>query len=246
VRALRAYLTGGAVEVDEAHAFVADFVPHVHELRLASNPDSSTLHWLTAGDRPAPLEIVGAGPKVLALAARYSDRPAIAVGAVPERVDWALRTIRAARAQAGLDPGIGVCAYLNVVAHPDPAVARRLISAVLPSTSRFSVMHGRVTGPTDAAATAVLEGIHASYSMSAHGTLGSAPGQLLTDDFTDSFGIAGTPEHCVRRLRELVDLGVEKFVLFPVGRKVDPDEVAQARQVITHEVVPHFSASVTS
>jgi len=80
-------------------------------------------------------------------------------------------------------------------------------------------MHGRVNGPASGSSAAVLEGIHASYSMSAHGTLGSAPGKLLTDDFTDAFGIAGTPEHCVRRLRELADLGVEKFVLFPVGRR---------------------------
>jgi 5,10-methylenetetrahydromethanopterin reductase len=246
VRALRSYLTGGDVDTQDAYSFVAGGVPPVDTLRMASNPEASTLQWLTDADRPNPLEIVGAGPKVLALAAKYGDRPAIAVGAVPERVAWAVGVVREARAEAGLSADVGVCAYVNVVAHHDPVVARRLVSAVLPSTSRFSVMHGRVNGPTDASAAAVLEGIHASYSMSAHGTLGSAPGRLLTDEFTDAFGISGTPEHCVQRLRELADLGVEKFVLFPVGRKVDPDEVAQARQVMTHEVVPHFSAFANS
>ncbi|HEY1970263.1 MAG TPA: LLM class flavin-dependent oxidoreductase [Pseudonocardia sp.] len=246
VSALRCYLAGGNVDVDDAYSFVVGRVPQVDTLKLASNPESSTLQWLTDRDGRTPLEIVGAGPKVLALAAQYSDRPAIAVGAVPERVDWAIRVIKQARVEAGRAPEVGVCAYVNVVAHHDPVVARRLISAVLPSTSRFSVMHGRVNGPTDPAAAAVLEGIHASYSMGSHGTLGSGLGQLLTDEFTDAFGIAGTPEHCVRRLRELADLGVDKFVLFPVGRKVDPYEVAQARQVMTHEVVPHFSASANS
>jgi len=64
---------------------------HVDTLKLASNPESSTLQWLTDTDRSTPLEIVGAGPKVLAMAGKYSNRPAIAVGAVPERVDWAVR-----------------------------------------------------------------------------------------------------------------------------------------------------------
>src|ERR1700749_3949747 len=101
-----------------------------------SRSSTGLKHCSTDRDRRTPLEIVGAVPKVLALAAQYSARPAIAVGAVPERVDWAIRVIKQARVEAGRAPEVGVCAYVNVVAHHDPVVARRLISAVLPSTSR--------------------------------------------------------------------------------------------------------------
>ena len=244
VKALKAYLSGGAVNLDEAYEFVAGVVPHVDSLQLATNPSESSLHWLNDTDHVVvPVEVVGSGPKVLKLSSWLSDRPAIAVGAVPERVAWAVDAIRSARKEQGLDGEVGVCAYVNVVAHDDPAVARRLIRAVLPSTSRFSVMQGQVNGPADEKSREIMEGIRAGYSMAAHGTLGSGPGALLTEQFTDTYGIAGTAEHCVSRLQELVDLGVEKFVLFPVGRKVDPDEVAQARKVLTHEVVPHFSSA---
>ena len=244
VRVLRAYLHRQTVDIDEAHQFVAGTVPHVDTLGLASNPERSEIQWMGDQDVPVPLEIAGSGPKVLGLSAVLSDRPAIAVGAVPERVAWAIEIVRNARKTAQLDPDVGICCYVNVVAHHDPLVAQRLVRAVLPSTSRFSVMQGTVNGPTDGASAEILEGIRASYSMAAHGTLGSKPGELLTQEFTDAYSVAGTPEHCVDRLRTLADLGVDKFVLFPIGRKVDPEEVAVARRVMTHEVAPFFSASM--
>jgi 5,10-methylenetetrahydromethanopterin reductase len=243
LRSLRAYLVGEDVSLDEAYEYVRGLAPRVDSLHLKSNPDSSSLGWLGDQDLPVPLEVVGSGTKVLALAATLSETPAFAVGASPERVDWALSTIRAARVAAGLGPVTRVTAYVNVVAHPDPAVARRLVRAVLPSTSRFSVMQGHPAGPFDEESREVLEEIRSQYSMSAHGTAWSSVSTALTEKFAEANGIAGTAEHCVARLRELTDLGVGKIVVFPVGRKNGPEEVERARVELARSVVPHFARS---
>jgi 5,10-methylenetetrahydromethanopterin reductase len=60
----------------------------------------------------------------------------------------------------------------------------------------------------------------------------------LTESFIDRFGIVGPPEHCVSRLRQLADLGVDRFIV--VGPSIDADR-AQARvavETFTAEVLP--------
>ncbi|MGC4936121.1 LLM class flavin-dependent oxidoreductase [Gordonia sp. DT30] len=234
VRALRRYLNREPLTLEEAHQFLVGSVPSIDSLGLAGNPLNSSLGWLRESDPAVPLEITGSGAKVLAIASRVGERAMVAVGADPERVDWAVTTVRA----LGERP---VGAFVNVVAHDDPAVARRLIRGVLASTARFSVMHGVVNGPADSDSQKVLSSIHSNYDMNGHGTAGSHQSAGISDRFVATHGIAGTPEECVRRLRELEELGISKFVVFPVGRRADAVEAERARTILDNEVVPFFS-----
>lgn len=236
------YLGGGAVPFDDLEGLTMRSVPPISALGLAGEPLGSSLEWMRPDDTPVPLEVVGSGPKVLALAVRNGNRPMLAVGAVPERIAWGVALVREERRRAGVDVDAPIGAYVNVVAHDDPAVARRLITAVLPSTTRFAVMHGKVNGPVDAGTEAVLHAVHAAYDMKGHGTSGSAQSQELTDDFLTSYGIAGTPDHVRERLTGLAALGIDKFVFFPRGRSVDPDDADRARDVMASEVLPAFGA----
>ena len=86
---------------------------------------------------------------MIAAAARSADRTLFALGADPQRIKWGIEVSRQARAEAGLDAdGIRYGAYVNVVAHPDVAIARKLVIGSLSTFARFSVMHGTVSGPT--------------------------------------------------------------------------------------------------
>ena len=61
--------------------------------------------WLDRYDLPRiPIDMSCSGPRSIALGAQLADRVTFAVGAAPERVDWALQIARRAAEEAGRDP----------------------------------------------------------------------------------------------------------------------------------------------
>ena len=49
--------------------------------------------------------------------------------------------------------------------------------------------------------------------MNAHGRPGGQQTTALTEEFIDGYAIIGRPDHCVARLRELAELGIDKFLV---------------------------------
>ena len=244
VRALRAYLRGDAVAFDDL-ATLDDLddldaaAPRVETLGLAGTPTASRLRWLPTGSTAVPVEVAATGPRVIAAAARTADRVLLALGADPARLRWGIELARRARAEAGLDPaGFGFGAYVNVVAHPDVDVARRLASGALATFARFSVMHGTVSGPVDGDQRAVLQAVHDSYDMTRHTRTGSSQAQVLTDDFVDRYAVVGPAGRCVERLQELAELGVARIVVVGVSPGSDRDDAVRADAVMAESVLP--------
>ena len=64
----------------------------------------------------------------------------------------------------------------------------------------------------------------------------SKQAELITDRILDAIAIAGTPDEVVPRFRELVDLGVNNFVL-PIATK-DPDAIVQT---LAEQVIPRLN-----
>jgi alkanesulfonate monooxygenase SsuD/methylene tetrahydromethanopterin reductase-like flavin-dependent oxidoreductase (luciferase family) len=58
----------------------------------------------------------------------------------------------------------------------------------------------------------------------------------VTDRILDAIAIAGTPDDVVPRFKELIDLGVENFVL-PIATK-DPDAVTT---MLAEKVIPRIN-----
>lgn len=207
-------------------------------LGLASTPTDSRLHWLPSDLPPVPVEVVATGPKALALAGRAADRVLLAVGADPERVAWAAAT---ARASGGTRFG----AFVNVVAHPDVAVARRLAAGGLSTFARFSAMDGTVRTPIDETSRRVLEEVHDAYDMNSHTRGGSPQAARLTDGFIDRFGIVGPPAHCVARLAELVRLGIDRLIVVGPAIDVEREQARVAVRTFVHEVLPALHETVS-
>jgi 5,10-methylenetetrahydromethanopterin reductase len=227
---LGAYLHGDDVAFDELR-FHEAVAPPVDALGLADAPATSRLHFLPPDLPRVPIEVAATGPRVLAAAARHADRVLLAVGADPERVRWGIDTARAAGAAS-------VGAFLNVVAHPDVAVARELASGGVATFARFSVMHGTVFGPADADQRDSLTAIHDAYDMTRHTQVGSPQAATLTADFIDRFAIVGTPDACIARLAELVGLGLGKLLVTGPTLGADADEARAARERFILEVLP--------
>jgi len=231
VRVTRAYLRGEAVPFEDLRAYERDGARPVDVLGLADAPGDSRLHWLPRDLEPVPVEVVATGPKALAVAGAEADRVLLAVGADPERVAWAVGVARAAGA-------VHIGAFVNVVTHPDTAVARRLGAGGLATFARFSAMDGTVRSPIDAASERVLHDVHDRYDMNQHTRAGSPQAARLTDEFVDRFGIVGPAEHCVARLVELAALGVDRFVVVGPSIDAEQDEARLAQKLFVGEVLP--------
>ena len=230
---LQAYLRGEEVAFDEL-GFDEGVAPAVDTLGLAGAPAASRLHFLTPDLLKVPVEVAATGPRVLVAAAHGADRVLLALGAEPERVRWGIETVRSAG-------GDSVGSFVNVVAHPDVHVARELASGGVATFARFQVMHGSVTGPVDPDGRDIYTAVHDAYDMTRHTQVGSPQAATLTPEFIDRFAIVGTPESCVRRLDELVELGLDKLIVTGPTLGADPAAARAAIECFAAEVLPAIS-----
>lgn len=233
---LQGYLAGEEVPFDEAGDLA--------RLRLANQPRSSRIGWIRPGRYPkVTVDVTATGPKVIAIGATHGDMVSLAVGADPVRVRWGIDTARAARRAVGLDPdALRLSAYVNVVVHDDPEVARRLGEGGLSLFARFSAMHGTAVGPGSAEERQTFERIHAAYDMTVHSRSRTPQAALLTSTFAREFGIFGRPAYCIERLRALAALGIERFVVVGPSRDADRAELERAEDRFAAEVMPALRA----
>ena len=173
---------------------------------------------------------------MIAAAARHADRISLNVGADVERIRWGMDVTRASRVEVGLSPDIPFCAYISLVVHDDPEEAMRIGGGVS-LFARFSAMYGTVVGPASAGQREVLKDIHSEYDMKQHGRRSGTQESVVTGEFARKFGIFGPPSYCAERLSELIELGVDKFILR--GTPIEPtNSDSQAAERFFQEVVP--------
>lgn len=238
VRNVQAYLSRERVPFDQLEAVGKT----IDTLELGDEPEESWLRWLTDDVPKPPVEVVATGPKAIGVGGRHADLVTFTVGADDERLRWGIETARAAAAEAGRDPDeLRFGAYLNVVAHPDLEVARRLVAGGLASFSRFAAMHGSTTGPVSGGDAAVLKGIRDRYDMTRHGEPESSQTEVLTPEFIDRFGVVGDASRVTEHIAEIVDLGFERLVLMTPNqatRERYPEDCADAHRYLVSEVLP--------
>jgi 5,10-methylenetetrahydromethanopterin reductase len=238
LRQLQAYLRGEAVPFDDIDIPTA-VAPPMSELELADAPPASRIGWIADGGDKVPVEVAASGQRVIAIAARHADRVMFALGADEERIAWGIDLARTTRREAGLDPdGIAFGAYVPCGCHTDVTTARDLIRGSLTTHARFSVMHGSASGPVSDSDRAVLQDLRDAYDMRAHTRGDSRQAGVLTEAFIDRFAIAGPPDHCIARLRQLAALGLDKVALSGSMRGVSQADAATSQQLMEAEVLP--------
>jgi 5,10-methylenetetrahydromethanopterin reductase len=239
VRNVQTYLRGDGVSFDEL-----DRGTHrpSSELGGAGVPEESRLRWLAPDGVKVPVDIAASGPAIIGIAARLAERVTFGVGADHVRLRWAIDAARSERVQAGLDPDtLGLGAYVNVVAHPDEEVALSLAAVGVAMFSRFSVMHGKVSGPADASTRSNLEKIGERYDLREHGSGDAKHRDAVGADHITSFGIVGTPGQVVDRLVALHGLGLDRVMILGgvAGASAEAAEhLAVSREVLVRDVLP--------
>jgi 5,10-methylenetetrahydromethanopterin reductase len=220
--------------------------PSVETLSLGARPSASGLDWLPPNLAKTPLDVAATGPKVIEMAAVLAERVTLSVGAVPDRMRWALEIARTARSAAGLPAeGVSYGAQVIVVCHRDRATALEMAASAVAPLARFQVIQGKVQGPAGEADLENFAALRRAYDMTRHGkTLEGSKlvGASLTPDFIERFAIVGPPDRCVERLLELVRCGLERFVV--VGPGFFPEAGGAERSLFAAEVMPAVKASL--
>jgi 5,10-methylenetetrahydromethanopterin reductase len=222
---------------------LSDFVERLQLYLRGEGEDKASLtdrlQWLSPEVPKVPVDVTATGPRVIAVAARLADQVSFNVGADISRVRDCIDLARRVRADSGGDPAsLSFGAYLSVVAHPDPRVARDLARGPLAAYAHFSGMPGHPLSGLDPRDTKVFAALGENYDMSRHARPDASHVAYLDDDFIDRFGVVGSVDHCVGKLVDLVSAGLDRIMLIGVHPVSDPEHVAEYRRLLTQEVMP--------
>ena len=240
LRHLQTYLQGGAVPFNEIE-MSDDVAPAVSHLGLADEPEESRSTWHNGRGKKVPVEVAASGPLASKVAARQADRIMFTLGADADRIAWGIDLAKQARRDAGLDPeGIAFGAYINCVPGKDLDQTRDLARGGLATFARFSVMHAKPNGPMSPEAAQALQGLYDTYDMNKHTHDDSRQASGLPTDFIDHFGVIGTPEKCIEKLRSLIAIGLDKLFFGVMFRLVQTQEGRTAKALMEKEILPEL------
>jgi 5,10-methylenetetrahydromethanopterin reductase len=245
LRNLQSLLSGARVSFDSYGP--GEDSPSLDSLSLGDRPKTYGLQWLPEGLPKTPLDVAATGPKVIEMAAVIAEKVTFSVGAIPERIRWAVDTARAARLRAGLPAdGVSFGAQIICICHPDRALARQAASGVATSLARFQVIQRHeAAGPTTEMDRRNFDVIRKTYNMNKHTAAGEKlVGNSIDPEFLDRFAILGPPDYCIERLRELIACGLNRLVIVGPGRY--PGEPGGGSGLFSTDVMPSLRSALES
>jgi len=186
--------------------------------------------------RKIPVVIACTGPKSLQLAGRIADGVLFQVGSAPELVRYAKRNIALGAAQAGRDPAAVKLYQRLACAVADDREQVRSEARGYASVAAGTIYSAIPRADIPAALWQDLHNMKEAYDYQQHGRMDAKHAELITDRVLDAVAIAGTAEEAVPRFRQLVELGVENFVL-PVATR-NPGEVIRT---LAEQVLPRLT-----
>ena len=219
--------------------YVAKVQGYLRGEAVVQNNHAAPLKWIEGIPKP-PVDIAATGPRVSEVAGRVADCITVAVGADAERMQRNIDRARPARQAAGLDPDtLATGAYLNVAAHPDVTVARRVIRGSIGTMAHFSSMSGAPLEEVATAERGVVEDVGAHYQLALHGDVRAVHLRQVDDDFIDRFGVVGTPQQVIERLGTILDKApLDRICMMHGSRGADATELGEVRDCLAREVLP--------
>jgi 5,10-methylenetetrahydromethanopterin reductase len=168
---------------------------------------------LRVGKLPVPIYISAEGPRTLRVAGRVADGVILGSGFDLKVLDWAREQIASVAKEAGRDPSeIDIMPAGMICVDDDGNKARRLVRSRLANRAHHNFRFTMETVPPDEVAG--VKRFMAGFDISRPIEERIDP-SLVTDYLIRRFTIAGTPEECAERVRELAAAGVQRLLLTP-------------------------------
>ena len=185
--------------------------------------------------RQVPVVIACTGPRSLQLAGRIADGVLFQVGAAPGLVRYAQKNIALGAKEAGRElKDIKLYQRLACAVGDDREQVRTEAKGYAPVAA--NTIYSSI--PREDIPDELWDDLHEmkqAYDYQQHGSMDAKQAALITDRILDAVAIAGTAAEAVPRFQELIDLGVENFVL-PVATR-DPAAIIRK---LSDEVIPRL------
>jgi 5,10-methylenetetrahydromethanopterin reductase len=164
---------------------------------------------------PIPVYVASIGPDSLRMAGRVGDGVVLSAGLSTQSVRESLAICRQGLKQAGRDASSYRCAsylFFGTSENGRDAVdaVREKLAFVM--RNKFLTANIRKSGIT-------VDHEAVMAAVAKRDIKGAAA--LVSDEAVDAFGIAGTPAHCRKRLRDFIDAGLDEPVLNLLGTPSD-------------------------
>ncbi|GAS91199.1 LLM class flavin-dependent oxidoreductase [Mycolicibacterium brisbanense] len=161
-----------------------------------------------------PIYIAASAPKILRMSGRIADGVIVLVGTAPRFIEAALATIEAGAAESGrtLDD-IHIVLWTPTAIDEDRTKARDLVRA---HVSRVAIRP--LPAKVEPSLEQAIDRIRDSYDYYQHMNTEASHADLVPDELVDLFALAGTPDECAQRLKEIEVLGVDQVSIVPFVR----------------------------
>jgi 5,10-methylenetetrahydromethanopterin reductase len=199
------------------------------------------MKWSSAA---APIWVAADGPRMLQLAGRIADGVIVGNGSTPELVRYARNQVAIGAAAAGRDastiPIYWMVRVVPAASESDGWERLRFYMATYANT-RYQLAAGEKGIPVDDDIMERLEGFRSEYRYGE----GLRPELGFNADLVDKYGlrewlgrqfaITGPIDHCIERLKELIQAGATNFML----PQMFPDVRATTQELADH-ILPAF------
>lgn len=180
-----------------------------------------------------PIVMACSGPRSLQLGGRLADGILFQVGSNPDFVRYALDNIRLGAEQSGRKlEDLKLYMRVACAVSDDRDQAREEVKgyASVAAGTTFKTVPREYFNDT---LWEELDRFKSQYDYAEHGSNQAKHKELLTDRIVDAIAIAGTPEEAIPRFQEIIDMGIDGFVM-PAGM-ADPYPFMEA---FAEKVIP--------
>jgi 5,10-methylenetetrahydromethanopterin reductase len=185
---------------------------------------------LKVGKRPVPIYISAEGQKTLRVAGRVCDGVILGTGFDLDVLEWAEARIAEGAKEAGRGlADIDVMPAGMICVDDDGALARQRVRARMANRAHHNFRFTMETVPERerAGVQKFMDGFDISKPIEER-----VDPNLVTDYLRQRFTIAGTPEECAVRVKQLEAAGVKRLLLTPPNVNYDVTMEAWGRRVM--------------
>jgi 5,10-methylenetetrahydromethanopterin reductase len=185
---------------------------------------------LKVGKRPVPIYISAEGPRTLRVAGRVCDGVILGTGFDFDVLEWAEARIAEGANEVGRNPAdINVMPAGMIVVDDDGDRARRRVRSRMANRAHHNFRFTMETVPENevAGVKRFMDGFDISKPIEER-----VDPDLVTDYLLQRFTIAGTPQECIARVKELEAAGVKRLLLTPPNATYDETMEAWGQRVL--------------
>ncbi|HEU4342661.1 MAG TPA: LLM class flavin-dependent oxidoreductase [Candidatus Binatia bacterium] len=185
---------------------------------------------LKVGRRPVPLFISAEGPRTLRLAGRVCDGVILGTGFDARVLQWARGRIAEGAHETGRDAGaIDIMPAGMICVDDVGARARKRVRARMANRAHHNFRFTMETVPESeiGGVEKFMEGFDISKPIEER-----VDPDLITDYLLQRFTIAGTPEECAARVKQLESAGIQRILLTPPNTIYNETMEAWGRRVM--------------